>query len=366
MDLREVSLEHTFKASIEQEVEGTLGRILIFRHLPHTYPERFAVKTVEAQLVPRETTREALHRFCHELRQWIRFRHHQMILTPFFTAFAQEWPYVAMPYCELNIRDYISSIRVGEVNSEAIALMVQVLEALCYARTKGLLAHQDLKPENILLQNLCARSSDLPKDYPFAWKARVADFGLANAYKQLGMDSGSRPYLAPEQYEEGADLEYCDVFACGVIFHEILTGLHPLGFVTSDVWPKPGPGYSDQWLSRKNWKRWANQPDKLTPEQRNALGPFGDLIESALAVEPAMRPQLAHFKAKLVGYLGVQDPYAGDCLGVLLEHYKSVCVESEALCETDERYQQNNMELLTRRGTKTGSGQVSLMPKMHC
>ena len=64
-----------------------------------------------------------------------------------------------------------------------------------------------------------------------------------------------------------------------------------------------------------------------------------------------MRPQLAHFKAKLVGYLGVQDPYAGDCLGVLLEHYKSVCVESEALCETDERYQQNNMELLTRRGT---------------
>ena len=99
-----------------------------------------------------------------------------MILTPFFTAFAQEWPYVAMPYCELNIRDYISSIRVGEVNSEAIALMVQVLEALCYARTKGLLAHQDLKPENILLQNLCARSSDLPERLPICLESARGGF----------------------------------------------------------------------------------------------------------------------------------------------------------------------------------------------
>jgi serine/threonine protein kinase len=349
VDLREILLEHTFKASIEKEVEGTLGRIFIFRQMPHAYPERFAVKTVEAQLVPRKTTHEALHRFSHELHQWIRYRHHQLILTPFFTAFAQEWPYVALPYCELNVRDYISSIREGEVKSEAVALMVQILEALCYARSKGLLAHQDLKPENILLQNLRARSSNLPTDYPFAWKARVADFGLANAYKELEVNSGSRPYLAPEQYEEGTDLEYCDVFACGVIFHEILTGLHPLGFVTSDLWPKPGSGNSKQSLSQKKWKRWARQTDKLTAEQRNALGPFGDLIESTLAVEPTMRPQLAHFKAKLVEYLRVHDPCASNCLSVLLEHYNSSCVESEALGDTDERYQQKNMELLTRR-----------------
>lgn len=116
----------------------------------------------------------------------------------------------------------------------------------------------------MLLQDLRQRFA-LPDEYLFPWRPRLADFGLANGYAELGVRSGSRPYLAPEQYDQKADLSNVDIFACGVMLHELLTGYHPIGEVTSKVWPEPLPGESSAWRHENNWKRWARSPDKLTP-----------------------------------------------------------------------------------------------------
>jgi hypothetical protein len=63
----------------------------VFVHPPNHYPQRFAVKTIDPQRFE-GAPKEALLRFAHEIRHWIRYRHHPLVLTPFFTAFASRWP----------------------------------------------------------------------------------------------------------------------------------------------------------------------------------------------------------------------------------------------------------------------------------
>jgi serine/threonine protein kinase len=250
-----------------------------------------------------------------------------------------------MPYCETTLRTLI--LEVGP-RSQAIALMVQALRALSYARRNCLLAHQDLKPENVLLQDLRNRY-DLPAEYPFPWRPRVADFGNANGYNELRVPWGSRPYQAPEQFDSGSDLTYVDIFACGVMFHELITGRHPLGLVTSHVWSAPVRGQSSQWQKAKRWRRWANSPSKLAhPLPPNAVA-FEDLLESVLATDPLGRPNHAQFEMVLRDELKRTDQLGSDNLEVLLSHYDNLCRESEEAGDSDERYQEQHVAALLRR-----------------
>ena len=160
------SLEARFKASLERQIDGTLGKILIFRNAPNTVPQRFAVKTIDPARVKSTASLGAIQRFHHELRHWITYRHSPLIVAPLFTEFVHGWPYVAMPYCECTLRQYIDKQVRQRDPAEAIALMIECVSALMYAGRHGLLAHQDLKPENVLLDDF-SRKFVLPDDYPF-------------------------------------------------------------------------------------------------------------------------------------------------------------------------------------------------------
>jgi serine/threonine protein kinase len=80
----------------------------------------------------------------------------------------------------------------------------------------------------------------------------VGDFGLANAFKDFGRTSGSRPYMAPEQFSadpvDPSAPALFDIFALGVIAFECFTdGYHPIGITTADVWPRRRPGTPAKW-----------------------------------------------------------------------------------------------------------------------
>ncbi|MCA8950877.1 MAG: protein kinase, partial [Planctomycetes bacterium] len=100
----------------------------------------------------------------------------------------------------------------------AARLALQVASALDYAHRHGVL-HRDVKPANVLLD----RDGD-------AW---IADFGLARLVGEVdltrsGSFVGTLRYMAPEQLRGGGDRR-ADVFALGLLLHELLTLRPPYG-----------------------------------------------------------------------------------------------------------------------------------------
>jgi serine/threonine-protein kinase len=136
------------------------------------------------------------------------------------------------------------------------------------------LVHRDLKPANILL----AVEGD-------TLVPRLADFGLAKVPGTsrhhgprtfTGVTLGSPAYMAPEQVEDaGSVTPATDVFACGAMFFELVTGRRAYGA------PDAMRCYRD-----------------MLHENRPAL-PVGTprrvrrAIEAALRPDPADRPQTA-------------------------------------------------------------------------
>ncbi len=112
-------------------------------------------------------------------------------------------------------------------------LMLQVLGALSAAHAQGIV-HRDVKPENILIAGLVTPLSSRPSD-PASRAlpvAKLTDFGIAKLLDAVSMTStgqilGSPAHMAPEQIEGGDVTERVDVFACGVLFYELLTGQLP-------------------------------------------------------------------------------------------------------------------------------------------
>jgi serine/threonine-protein kinase len=104
-------------------------------------------------------------------------------------------------------------------------VMCQVLAALAEAHHLGII-HRDLKPENIVLERL--RSGN---DF-----VKVVDFGLAKM-KQVevpatnitspGIVCGTPDFMAPEQARGDTIDGRSDLYACGVILFQLLTGRLP-------------------------------------------------------------------------------------------------------------------------------------------
>ncbi len=102
----------------------------------------------------------------------------------------------------------------------AIRIMDQVLTAIDEAHESGLV-HRDLKPENIIITPL--RSGE---DF-----VKVLDFGIAKIAdpggKRLTLQGqlfGTPAYMAPEQIRGQEATAQSDIYACGLILFEMLTG----------------------------------------------------------------------------------------------------------------------------------------------
>jgi serine/threonine protein kinase len=135
----------------------------------------------------------------------------------------------------------------------AITIVNQAAGALGAAHAKGIV-HRDLKPENIMLTPREGRRelirqfideqgthtvSEREKGFDFV---KILDFGVAKVrdpdasegrVTQQGVVFGTPEYMAPETARIGVSDPRTDVWALGVIFYEMLTGMVPFSGETA-------------------------------------------------------------------------------------------------------------------------------------
>ncbi len=114
---------------------------------------------------------------------------------------------------------------------EAIRVAIEICVGLQFAHDKGMV-HRDIKPENIL--------------FDADGKARVADFGIARLTEPDTDQSrltrptlvlGTPAYLAPEAYAGAPPDPRMDVYAMGVMLHQMIAGRLPVGGVVAPDLP---------------------------------------------------------------------------------------------------------------------------------
>lgn len=181
----------------------------------------YAVKTYRPELAGELPSVEE---FKAEVEFWITLDPHPNIVTAHFVEVDSGQPYLFMDYIggsgPSSVRDWLQAGAFGE--EQAIDLAYQLCLGMEYANARGETAHLDLKPENLLLERGATGAGTL----------KVTDFGLARRIRTVQgryprVTRGSLPYEAPEQILEGQVDSRSDIYAFGIILHEMLTGRRP-------------------------------------------------------------------------------------------------------------------------------------------
>jgi serine/threonine-protein kinase len=173
-------------------------------------------------------------------------------------------PYVVMEFIPgRDLRDLLDEGALPP--ARAVELMRQILAGLGHAHELGI-THRDVKPANIMVSQRTGLGEQV----------RVLDFGLARLHEQssgltMGMAVGTPAYMAPEQCTGGAIDPRTDLYACGILLYEMLTGDKPFK---------------------------AEHPLEVLKLHMTMLpprmdGPIGDVIDRALAKSPDDRFQSA-------------------------------------------------------------------------
>ena len=187
--------------------------------LAEVYAVRHAVlETRHALKVLKRAYPEQVRRLVREGQVQARIDHRNVV--PVRDVFdVASSPALLMPLVEgPTLARVIATHRLGL--HEAAALFREVVEGVRHVHDLGLI-HRDLKPSNVLIE--------LRGD---ALVPRVADFGLvqdAHVRLETGAFVGTPAYAAPEQLQGRDQLSPAtDVWALGVLLHELLTGTLPL------------------------------------------------------------------------------------------------------------------------------------------
>ncbi|HXN50208.1 MAG TPA: serine/threonine-protein kinase, partial [Bryobacteraceae bacterium] len=230
-------------------------------------------QTVALKFLPaRWTSDEAtLARFRNEVRI-ARQVSHPNVCRVYDIGEAEGSTYLSMEY--VDGEDLASLLRrIGMLpRDKALEIARQLCAGLAAAHDKGVL-HRDLKPGNIMLDG--------------QGRLRITDFGLAGVAGEIqDIRSGTRGYMAPEQ-QSGADVTASsDIYALGVVLHEVFTGKCPSPDSTHpDLAPEV-----DRVIRRCLAEDPAKRPASAL--QVAAALPGGDPLAAALAAGETPSPEM--------------------------------------------------------------------------
>ncbi|MBL8138666.1 MAG: serine/threonine protein kinase [Acidobacteria bacterium] len=201
--------------------EGGMGAVYLAERDDDEFLQQVAIKVARGLLDP-----ERVRQFRTE-RQILAWLEHPNIARLFDGGTtADGLPYLVMEHVEGQPIDAYCNQRRLDVAAR-LRLFLDVCDAVSHAH-RSLIVHRDIKPSNIMVTD-----EGVPK---------LLDFGIARLALEGAPDAaaaGAGPqgmmtpyYASPEVVRGGQVTTAADVYALGVLLHELLTGTRPLRFRT--------------------------------------------------------------------------------------------------------------------------------------
>jgi serine/threonine-protein kinase len=189
------------------------GMASVFKAIDQRLDREVAIKVMHRGL---GDDQQFTQRFVREAKSAAKLNHRNVV-SVFDQGTDGEVTYLVMEYVPGDTLRDLMRAEAPMPPYRALELLEQVLIALSAAHAARII-HRDVKPENVLIT---------PDG-----EVKVADFGLARAVSAAttatgGTLIGTVSYLAPEIVtNDGVDAR-SDVYACGAMLYEMLTGFKP-------------------------------------------------------------------------------------------------------------------------------------------
>ena len=219
------------KYTIRRELgKGAMG--VVYEGFDPLIERTVAIKTILPSQLSGEESTNVLARFKREAQAAGRLNHpgivavydygeevadedHTMVAGEQAQA-RQRVAYIAMEFVKgRELRDFFEANERFALK-DVERLMGEILDALAHAHAHGVV-HRDMKPANLIVL------AD--------GKVKIADFGIARVEKseltQVGTVMGTPAYMSPEQFMGQPVDGRSDIFSCGVILYQFLTGEKP-------------------------------------------------------------------------------------------------------------------------------------------
>jgi eukaryotic-like serine/threonine-protein kinase len=202
---------------------GGMGVVVAAHHIG--LDEKVAIKFLLPEMLENP---EAVSRFAREAKNAIKIKGEHMTRVLDVGTLDNGAPYMVMEYLEGGDLAGWLQQRGPLPFEEAVDFVLQAGEAIAVAHSLGIV-HRDLKPANLF----CVRGAD------GRLCIKVLDFGISKVTRLGGSPSemamtstaalmGSPFYMSPEQLEASHAVDHrTDLWALGVILHELVTGKVP-------------------------------------------------------------------------------------------------------------------------------------------
>ena len=260
--------------------KGAMG--VVYEGFDPLIERTVAIKTILQQRLDSSEAADVLARFKREAQAAGRLNHPGVVavydygevvvedqdatLVPGAPDRSEKVAYIAMEFVKgRELRDYFeANERFTLAGTERI--MCEILAALGHAHAHGVI-HRDIKPANLIVLD--------------DGKVKIADFGIARVEKseltQAGTVMGTPSYMSPEQFLGQPIDGRSDLFSCGVILYQFLTGEKPFTGTTTTIMYK------------------VLREEPLAPSVLNLSvpGAFDAVVKKAMAKSPDQRFQTA-------------------------------------------------------------------------
>ena len=190
---------------------------------PHIH-RPVAIKTIHRELLGDSNATDSIAaRFRNEAKAVGRIAHPGVVAIYDFGEDG-DVTFIAMEYVDGRTLDEILAVPQMLSESNLLAVMDQLLDALSVAHAQGVW-HRDIKPANLIVTK--------------AGQVKLTDFGIARLedanLTQVSSMIGTPAYMAPEQFT-GVGIDHrADLFACGVLLYRMLTGRRAFTGATEQV-----------------------------------------------------------------------------------------------------------------------------------